>query len=166
MPKVLKSSSRNLWWKSEYKKSTSFLTSFLRYCKDIANLLFSELWECLTIPIKIKVSIYQKPYSYRHEKINFITHFFLKTLQKNSKFFGLGDLDTSGYTHKMIVSIWRNFLAFICKIKLNFIVYVYDVLQRYCKLVILGTLGFPGIAHPKWYYQLAENFLVYLQAKN
>ena len=29
------------------KKSTSSLTSFLRYCKEIANLLFWEIWACL-----------------------------------------------------------------------------------------------------------------------
>ena len=57
MPKVLKSTCRKLWCLSACKKSTSSLTSFLRYCKDIANLLFWELWECLTIPIKIIVSI-------------------------------------------------------------------------------------------------------------
>ena len=34
------------------QKSISSLTSFLRYCKDIANLLFWEVWECLTISIK------------------------------------------------------------------------------------------------------------------
>ena len=33
------------------KKSTSSLTSFLRYCKDITNSLFWELWECLIMPI-------------------------------------------------------------------------------------------------------------------
>ena len=42
------------------QKSTSSLTSFLRYCKDIVNLLFWQLWECLTIPIKIIVSICSK----------------------------------------------------------------------------------------------------------
>ena len=30
---------------------------FLRYCEEIANLLFCELWECLIIPIKIITSI-------------------------------------------------------------------------------------------------------------
>ena len=38
-------------------------------------------------------------------------------------------------------------------------------MQNYWKLV-LGTLGMPGYAHLKWYYQLVENFRVYLQAKN
>ena len=39
------------------KIPTSFLTSFLRYCKNKANVLCSEIWECLTIFIKIIVSI-------------------------------------------------------------------------------------------------------------
>ena len=29
----------------------------------------------------------------------------------------------------------------------------------------MGTLGIPGYANPKWYYQLVENFRVYLQGK-
>ena len=43
--------------------------------------------------------------------------------------------------------------------KFNFIFYFLEILQRGCKLVVLGTLGMPGYAHPKWYYQLAENFV-------
>ena len=39
------------------KINLTSLTSFLSYCKDIANLLFWELWECLTISIKIILSI-------------------------------------------------------------------------------------------------------------
>ena len=54
---------------------------------------------------------------------------------------------------------------FICKQKLNLILPVLlEILQRYCKLVILGTLGKPGYTHPK-YYHLVENFRIYLQAK-
>ena len=41
----------------------------------------------------------------------------------------------------------------------------HEILQRHCKLVILGTLDMPGYAHPNWYYQLVEK-LVYLLAKN
>ena len=36
---------------------------------------------------------------------------------------------------------------------------------RYCKLVILVTLGMTSYAHPKLYCQLVEKFRVYLQAK-
>ena len=39
------------------QNSTSSLTSFWSYYQDITNLQFWELWECLTIPIKIILSI-------------------------------------------------------------------------------------------------------------
>ena len=56
---------------------------------------------------------------------------------------------------------------FICRQKINFILHVFlEILQKYCKLVILGTLGMPDSAHPKWYYQLVEKFCVHPQAKN
>ena len=42
---------QKLWCLSACKKWTEFLTSFLRYCKDIANLSFWVLWECLIMPI-------------------------------------------------------------------------------------------------------------------
>ena len=40
-----------------------------------------------------------------------------------------------------------------------------EILQRYCKLVVFGTLGLSGYTHSKWYCHLVENFCVYLQAK-
>ena len=42
------------------------------------------------------------------QKINFITYFFLKLLQRNGKLAVFGHLGLSGPS-KMIVSIWRNF---------------------------------------------------------
>ena len=55
----------------------------------------------------------------------------------------------------------------ICMQKTNFITpFFLKIVKRNGKLVILGTLGMPGYANPKWYYQLVENFRVYLQAKN
>ena len=72
-PSIIVSSCRKFWcpkcWNQlvvkfdtylHEKKSTSSLTSFLRYCKNIANLLFLKIWDCLTIPIKITVSICSK----------------------------------------------------------------------------------------------------------
>ena len=56
---------------------------------------------------------------------------------------------------------------FFCRQKFNFILHVFlEILQRYCKLVILGTFGMSGYAHPKWYYQLVENFDFFLHAEN
>ena len=40
-----------------------------------------------------------------------------------------------------------------------------EILQRYCKLV-LGILGMHSYIDQNWYYQLVENFRVYLQAYN
>ena len=44
------------------------------------------------------------------QKNNFITHFFLKILQRNNKIVTLGNIGMSGRLHtpKMIVSMWRN----------------------------------------------------------
>ena len=56
--------------------------------------------------------------------------------------------------------------TFICRQKINFILLVFfEILQRYCKLIVFGNLGLSGYAHSKWYYHLVENFCVYLQAK-
>ena len=41
------------------------------------------------------------------QKINFITHFFLKILQRNSKLIILGNLGMADHTPKTIVSIWN-----------------------------------------------------------
>ena len=45
---------------------------------------------------------------------------------------------------------------------MNFIHYTFlEILERYYKLVILGTLGMPGFVYPKWYYQqLSEKVYV------
>ena len=52
IPKMLKSTCWKLWCLSACKNSTSSSASFLRYFKNIANLLLCELWECSTILIK------------------------------------------------------------------------------------------------------------------
>ena len=84
------------------------------------------------------------------QKINFITQFFLKILQINSKLVILSNLCIPCYTHLKWVSIWRKPLMSICMQKINFILHVFlEILQRYWKLAILGTVGMPGYAHPK-----------------
>ena len=56
---------------------------------------------------------------------------------------------------------------FIYRQKINFILPVFlEILQIYCRLAILGVLDMPGYSHSKWYYQLVENFCVYMQGKN
>ena len=97
MPQVLKSTCRKL---SACKKSISSLTSFLRYSKDIANMLFWELWECLIIPLKnYSINLWWNFMHICMQKINFITHFLLKILQRNSKLVALGNLGIPGHIH-------------------------------------------------------------------
>ena len=86
MLKVLKSSLKETRCLSACRKSTSSITFFSRYCYDIANLLFWELWKCLIIPIIFIASIWSKLSCLSAcKKINFITLFILKILQRNNK---------------------------------------------------------------------------------
>ena len=51
--------------------------------------------------------------------------------------------------------------------KINFIPpFFLEALQRYCKLVILGTLGMSGYGCQKRWYHFVENFDSYLHANN
>ena len=77
------------------QKATSSLTSFLRYCKVIADLLFWELWECLTISIKIFESLML----ICMQNINFTLQVFLEILQQYCKFVTLSTLGIAGYAH-------------------------------------------------------------------
>ena len=119
MPKVLKSNCKKLWRLSTCKKLTSSLTSFLRYWKDIASLLFWELWECLTITIKITVSVCSKLSCLSAcKKINFVPHVFLEILQRYATYFGY-----FGYawlhTPKLIVSTCRRLRCFFVNLGKN-----------------------------------------------
>ena len=60
-----------------------------------------------------------------------------------------------------MVSIWRKLWCLFAVKNIKFILQIFlELLQRYCKLVILDTLGMPGYAH------LVENLCVYLYTKN
>ena len=66
-----------------HKKWTSSLTSFLKYCKDLAKLLFWVL--CARLAHQNRKFDF-----YLYAKINFTPPFFLKILQRHCKFI-LGD---------------------------------------------------------------------------
>ena len=92
-----------VWYLSAYKKSTSSLPSFLRYCKDITSLLFWVFWAFLAM-------------TSRSDTTNLQNTLMLIFMQK-------------------IIFIPRLFL---------------EILQRYCKLVILGIyLGYAWSRPPK-----------------
>ena len=143
-------------------KSTSSLTSLFRCCKDITNLLFWKLWECLTITIKIiasKLSICSKLSCLSAcKKINFITQFFLKILQRNDKLIILNNLDMPSHTQLIWYYHSEKVFDVYQQAKINFFLHVsLGILQRCCKVADLGTFGMHGCAY--------SNFSVYLQVK-
>ena len=153
MPRVLKSTYRELWYLSACKKSTPSLTSLLRYCKEIANLLFWDLWECLTIPIKTIVSIRGKfscLSAYKKSASSLTPSFkYCKEITNLLFLITWACLDTHTYNNS--TNLKKTYVYLVAKI--NFILHVsFEILQRYCKLVVLGTLSIPGYAQPK--YQL------------
>ena len=103
------------------------------------------------------------------QKINFITHFFLKILQRNSKLVILGNLGVPGHIHlKWYYQFKETFDVYLQvenQLHLSEFPGVIFLLQRYCKLV-LDTLDMPGYTHPKCYCQFIENCHVYLQQTN
>ena len=57
----------------------------------------------------------------------------------------MGNWSILGHIHLYDNIILKKPLIFICK---NFILYIFlKILQKYCKLIILGALGMPGFAH-------------------
>ena len=65
-----------------HKKSTSSLTSFLKYYKDFANLLFWVIWTGLALPTKINgINLEDSLMHICMQKIKFIPPFFFEILQ-------------------------------------------------------------------------------------
>ena len=143
MLKVLKSTCRKLWCLSACKKSTSSLTSFLRYCKDIANLLFWELWEYLTISIKIIVSIWSKLscLSACKKSTASLTTFLRCCREIANLLFWVTWACLATHTYNDSINLKRPSM-FISKQKISFILHVFlDILQRYCKPVVWACLA-------------------------
>ena len=119
------------------KKLNTFLRSLLRYCKDIANLFgyFGHTWPN---PSKKIVSICRKLLMFINmQKIRFITHFFLKILQRFWRLWAcltMATKDNNFYNTLMLIFFQKKlYLTSFLK-----------MLLRYRKHVILFTLSTPG----------------------
>ena len=78
---------------------TNFISNF--FWEDFTSLLYSELWECFIIPVKnhrTKETV-GNCHLVCFEKINFITHFLLKILQRNRKRVIFVNLGMPGHIH-------------------------------------------------------------------
>ena len=82
------------------KKQLHLSLSFLRYCKEIKNLLFWIIWTCLVTHTQNKSINLKKPMIFiGRQKINFIVHFLLEILQRYCELVILGTFGMYGYAH-------------------------------------------------------------------
>ena len=103
-------------------------TSFLRYFKKIANLLFWVIWACLNTHTQYQ---YERTFMFIYRlKIGFILHVFLEILQGYYKLVILRILRIVGHITQSDIINFQKILLFICKQKINFIPYVF---WGYCK---------------------------------
>ena len=117
------------------KKSTLSLTSFLRYCKDIAN--FGHVWPHTP---KMIVSIWRNIWCFSASKISTSSFLFSRILQTcYFGYFGQAWLHTS----KMILPPCRKVLHLSGGKKNHRPCFSGDI-TKISKLRILGTLGMPG----------------------
>ena len=114
----------------------------MRFCKDIANFLLYELSECLTIPIKNhSINLWETFMLIYMQKINFITHFFFKILQRNNLLFWVIWRGLVTHTQNDSINLKKP-LMLICRQKVHFILHNFlEILQKYCKLVYFGYFG-------------------------
>ena len=80
----------------------------MRYCKDIAYMLFWVFWKCLAAPIKCNSINLQKPLMFICAKSQFISHFFLEILQRFCKLAFFSTLGMIGY-------VYQNCLVSTCR---------------------------------------------------
>ena len=82
-------------------------------------------------------------------KINFITHFFLKILQRNSKLVLLGNLGMPGHTHLKLYNPFEETSVYLqAKTQFHPSHFPWDIGKNY-NLVISGTFDMPGYTHSK-----------------
>ena len=122
---------------------------FQRYRKEITNLLFWVIWAYLAAHTKNDSINLKKPFTFIcRQRINFILHLCLKILQRYRKLVML-DIWACLGTHKWYYELVEHFRVYLlAKNQLHSPQFSGDTAKT-CKLLILGTLGMPGYAHPK-----------------
>ena len=142
------------------QKWPPFLTSFLRYCKDIVNLLLWVIWECLIMPINndnnnlvenfdaqiVETNFQETLIFISIQKINYIFNFFSEILQRHCKLailgpFGMHDIPILSTCSKLSC-------LSACKKSTSSLNSFYDIAKS--KHVILDNLGMSGHTYLKW----------------
>ena len=128
----------------------------MQYCKDFANLLFWVIWANLAIPTNIDcINLKNSLMFMCMQKINFI-HLLLLLLLLLRCFKDLTNLlfwvpwPCLAMTSKNDNTSFQKTLMFFFMQKMIFIPNLFlQILKRYCKLVIYGTLGITDHVHKK-----------------
>ena len=148
MIKVVKSNYRRLWCLSTWKKSTSlyfFLEIFQRNSELVilGNLGMSGHTQIIA-SIKKKTGVYLRAKNQFH--LSRFPWDIARTLQTSYfGYFGNERLRTP----KVIPSIFRKFWYLFLGKKITLFPAFLVTIARICEILILGTLGMPGYAHPK-----------------
>ena len=121
-----------------HRKSTSSLTSFLRYCKDFANLLFWVVCAGPVMSTKINdINLQDSLMFILMQKIYFTLPLFYEILQRYYKFATLLLSACLAMNTKNDNASFQETLTFIFMQKIIYIPPLFpQLLQRYCKLVI------------------------------
>ena len=145
------------------QKRNSIWTSFLRYCKDIANLLIWALWECLITSINDNSITLQETLV---PKVFKSTCGKLCLRAKKSTLSLTSFLRFWKFWECLVIPMKNHIGNFHPYIKTNYITHFFlNILQRNIKLVILGNLGMSDHKQLRYYYEFEETFDVYLQDK-
>ena len=155
---------------------------FLRFCKNIANLLLWVLWECLNIPINNHIITLKKLWwpkccnqlvgnfdVYLHAKDQLHVSLLVSDIVKALQTYYMEKIRNAWPSpSKIIVSICKKLSCLSTYKKSNLIThFCLKIFQRNNKqLHILGTLRMSCHTNLRWYCQNQENFDVYMQAKS
>ena len=137
---------------------------FLRYCKDITYQLFlstshipgntHQIWQYQLVENIICSK----------KKTNSSLPSFLRYSKDFANLFWVLSVWLAMPTKMDSINLQKSLMV-ICMQKIQLDPSL-EILQRYCKIAIFGTLGMTGYGHQKRWYQLVENFDVNLHTQN
>ena len=121
------------------KKSTPVYFS-LETFQINSKFVFSAIWACL-----VKHNDTKDLKNLSSGKKSISSFGFPSDIARVSQTCYLGYLGNGRLRTPICRKFWNLFVAK----KFNFIPYVFEAIAKICELLILGTLGMPGYAHPK-----------------
>ena len=149
--KKIVSTCGKLWCLSAWKKPISFFIFFLRYWKDIAYFF----WILLGMPDHVhQIKKYQI-------KEDFDVYLHQKSTSSSLLFRDIAEISLFWVLWAWLALPTKIVDSLMLHAKNQFHSTFFQILQRFCKIVISVTLGMPGYGHQKQWNQLVEHFDAY-----